>query len=541
MKIKVVKVLTVIMALLLCCGKMEGQIVKSDTVKLQVDAEPAHDSFHRDYDSQPVYMDKEMIKKTLGIEADELAAAYANGKIRIDALQGQEALPVSEIFGLPGHWYDEHCQVTTASVERMVFSTFDLKLCLMNIGQKPDFTEPGEEYSFVQAITMTKPGNDGCFHRLVYDVTLKIQESVPYVSVPIDDGTFCIENYRVNSFMKAAQYTDNSSASLVEHYNTGPLLYRDRPAPVPESWKVQNGENIYSFYPNQTYTYKVVEDGKEISIGTFTTSGQVRMIYTEALGNIRDIGGWDAEDGKKVCYGLLYRGCEMNGSFFKITNADIKNLRNIGIKAVLDLRNPGEANNITKSPLGADIDYKLIPNKKYYLAGVRDSAFYYGYDLKYILQELKQNKPVYFHCVHGGDRVGTLAFLLEGLLGMNYSDICKEFELTTFSYFDTTRTKKSLDELFDYINTFSGKTLQDKFYTYWTTEAGITDAEVQEFKKYMLTSDITGIQDVRVFDIPSDKTYKSFGIFDLSGRAQPAPTAEHSRKIYIMNGRKVIR
>ena len=44
-----------------------------------------------------------------------------------------------------------------------------------------------------------------------------------------------------------------------------------------------------------------------------------------------------------------------------------------------------------------------------------------------------KEKPVYFHCWGGADRTGTVGFLLGGLLGMSYTDLIIDYELTSFS------------------------------------------------------------------------------------------------------------
>ena len=51
----------------------------------------------------------------------------------------------------------------------------------------------------------------------------------------------------------------------------------------------------------------------------------------------------------------------------------------------------------------------------------------------FVVQCLRENKPVYFHCAAGRDRTGTLAVLLEGALGVSESDMAKDYELTYFS------------------------------------------------------------------------------------------------------------
>ena len=51
----------------------------------------------------------------------------------------------------------------------------------------------------------------------------------------------------------------------------------------------------------------------------------------------------------------------------------------------------------------------------------------------FVVKCLRENKPVYFHCAAGRDRTGTLAVLLEGVLGVSESDMAKDYELTYFS------------------------------------------------------------------------------------------------------------
>ena len=48
------------------------------------------------------------------------------------------------------------------------------------------------------------------------------------------------------------------------------------------------------------------------------------------------------------------------------------------------------------------------------------------------LKEADQH-PVYYHCYGGADRTGTLGFLINGLLGVSYSDLVIDFELTSYS------------------------------------------------------------------------------------------------------------
>ena len=61
----------------------------------------------------------------------------------------------------------------------------------------------------------------------------------------------------------------------------------------------------------------------------------------------------------------------------------------------------------------------------------------------------ESNYPVYFHCNAGADRTGTLAFLIEGLLGVSYADTIRDFELTSFSKFGERLRSKVDGDQFD--------------------------------------------------------------------------------------------
>ena len=45
----------------------------------------------------------------------------------------------------------------------------------------------------------------------------------------------------------------------------------------------------------------------------------------------------------------------------------------------------------------------------------------------------ESNYPVIIHCENGADSTGTMAFLINALLGVNEEDLIKDFELSTFS------------------------------------------------------------------------------------------------------------
>lgn len=336
---------------------------------------------------------------------------------------------------------------------------------------------------------------------------------------PVQSGTFAqdfnIENIRVREYMADVTYT-KEDASKIENYNIAPPARRDTPEPATIFWTrnenataqyitwstnadfahatpVETGDKayfeIYNLIPGQTYYYKVTAtvDGNttEIVNSSFTTSGQLRQIKAEGGANIRDLGGWTTASGKTIRYGLIYRGAEWNGKY-NLTPEGIAAIRATGIRAELDLRSSNEALYIDKSPVGDDVTYIRIHNEDYYESGMQNRKDLYKKNLQFVFDCLKNDKPVFFHCHIGADRTGTLAFLLEGLLGVSESDLYKDYELTSFSYLDTERHKENIDGLLEYVNTLDGETLTDKFYTYCHKELGFSAKEIADFRMKML-------------------------------------------------------
>ena len=176
------------------------------------------------------------------------------------------------------------------------------------------------------------------------------------------------------------------------------------------------------------------------------------------------------------------------------------------MKAELDLRIDWEAAYITQSPLGDDVDYCRITNEDYYESGMQNRKDLYKQDLEFVFDCVKNDKPVYFHCHIGADRTGTLAVILEGLLGVNVSDLYKDYELTTFSVYETHRYKENIDGILEYINSLDGETLTDKFYTYCHSELGLSAKDIADFRMKMLgTVYPTDVKNL-VLEAISDKT-----------------------------------
>ena len=202
-----------------------------------------------------------------------------------------------------------------------------------------------------------------------------------------------------------------------------------------------------SLIPGKEYYYKVVGETRETKVDSFRLKeNDVRPITVDGAHNIRDLGGWKI-DGGNIAYGLIYRGGRLNsGESCALSEEGLKTMRDtLGIKTEIDLRfvfaDDGGQN---KSVLGDDVNYVkagfhgynyILPEFNNFGANKRSYYKPSAESIKTIFSALadKSNYPVYFHCNAGADRTGTLAFLIEAVLGASEADMIKDFELTSFS------------------------------------------------------------------------------------------------------------
>ena len=191
-------------------------------------------------------------------------------------------------------------------------------------------------------------------------------------------------------------------------------------------------QDLTNLIPGREYHYKVssTSTGKAVAQGSFKTKGLLHQVYFEPRGrNGRDLGGWKGLGGKTLAYGKLFRGGAIHGS--RTNDKGKAEMRAQGIKAEVDLR---EASDVpSKSPLGSDIAFFAPGFDSGYNTMIRDNKPKVKETFCFVVQCLRENKPVYFHCAAGRDRTGTLAVLLEGALGVGESDMAKDYELTYFS------------------------------------------------------------------------------------------------------------
>jgi hypothetical protein len=226
------------------------------------------------------------------------------------------------------------------------------------------------------------------------------------------------------------------------------------------------------------------------TIFSFKTAESPRCFEIEGVSNTRDIGGYEMNNGYRIKQGMIYRG----GKLEDITEAGRDFFLNyLNLKTDLDLRTPGEGGAGTVSPLGEDLNYFNIDGR--YYVGSKGISNEEGKAL--FAQEIRlfadpDNYPIYIHCSLGRDRTGTLAFVIEALLGVGRNDLMMDYELSVFSVTGTldnasvAAIRSNIQATYDYINgSFSGKNLAEKTENYLLS-IGITAEEIQTIRDILL-------------------------------------------------------
>ena len=224
--------------------------------------------------------------------------------------------------------------------------------------------------------------------------------------------------------------------------------------------------------------------------GTLRPLDALRWIKTRenlaVAWNVRDLGGW-ACDGGTVKYGLLIRGGRITAEDRDVLVGELGVQHEIDLRG-MEGRDPSDGDIATESPLGNDVWFTIAQKAAMYaLTPVETWQTY----LRCVIDAVTHREPVYFHCTAGADRTGTLACVLEGLLGMSQSDIDKDYELTTFYSGSGTdalarrRNESEWKRLISAIKAVSGDTFRDKCVRFAVGTCGMSMADINAYRAAM--------------------------------------------------------
>ena len=182
---------------------------------------------------------------------------------------------------------------------------------------------------------------------------------------------------------------------------------------------------------------------------TTTADDLPRAVALQGASNLRDLGGWQVMDGRRVRFGRVFR----SATLANLTEADVAAVRALGLRTVCDLRGVREAaQRPSRLPEGAErVALPIEPTvgasladlmrreqatgedvvdllKRAYLDYV--STYLHRYSEMFDLLLQPERQALLFHCSAGKDRTGIGAALVLTALGASRQTIMDDYVAT---------------------------------------------------------------------------------------------------------------
>ena len=287
-----------------------------------------------------------------------------------------------------------------------------------------------------------------------------------------------------------------------------------------------------------------VSAGKDRLVSRFRTEDLLpRLVRMTGSNNCRDIGGRRGLGGRRIRQGLVYRTAGLNsnapveyytteeilelekkGELKKMghtgrvlhrmlkageklssnpkknrlvkrkrfapgprrfTDAEVARiLKTYGIRSDIDLRSDDECYGMTGSPLGPSVTWFHYSYSAYSGAFSTNGMAVTKKVFDVFMDD--SNYPIVFHCIGGADRTGTVAMLLEALLGVPEDELWRDYLTTGFvGVVSDANHKRLFGDAMKKLKDFPGETLADKAESYFL-KLGFTKDDVKRLRERLL-------------------------------------------------------
>ena len=164
-------------------------------------------------------------------------------------------------------------------------------------------------------------------------------------------------------------------------------------------------------------------------------------------------------------------------------------LDTFGIKTDIDLRSDMECYGMKGSPLGPTVKWHQWSYGAFGYSNIFCDNGYRSFREVFKILIDENNYPIVFHCIGGLDRTGSLATLLNALLGVEENELCRDYEASflrkSCGVVDSLH-RRWFEGLLKSIYRLEGSNLREKVEHFAIDSCGITMDEINKFREIML-------------------------------------------------------